>query len=152
MLATFVLLSRALLAPGGAAHHGYQIACGLGLLTALHGASALHVLATLCVHYALTQRTAGTLWLGPICIWAVPCAVWLAARTTNGLPFSLLSSQLAALDDAGGALRWYSPFNLLLLRMISWGCDLHWTRLRRGGHPLGFGAPLPPAPAPLPGP
>jgi cytochrome bd-type quinol oxidase subunit 2 len=151
VLLVFVALSRTLRSSAGStagssagtAQHAYQIAAGVALICALHGTSAVHVLLSLVIHYALAQRTAGTAWLGPICIWAVPCTIWLAARSTNGLPFSMLSQQFAGLDGVSGMLRWYSPFNLLLLRMISWGCDLHWTRMQRGGHALsfGFGAP-----------
>lgn len=142
VLAAFVFVSRQIRARSGSAQHAFQIACGAALLLALHGTSALHVLLSLGVHYAVTQQTAGVRWLGPFCIWAIPIAVWLAARTTDGLPYAQLGSGWAALDEYKGLMRWFSPFNLLLLRMVSWGCDLHWTRLRRSGHPLGFGALL----------
>lgn len=41
------------------------------------------------------------------------------------------SPSLAALDRHRGLLRWHVHFNLVVLRMLSYGMDLHWARTKR---------------------
>lgn len=41
------------------------------------------------------------------------------------------SPLLAPLDAHRGMLRWHIHCNLLVLRLISFGCDLHWARTGR---------------------
>jgi protein-cysteine N-palmitoyltransferase HHAT len=147
-LAVYTLVSSALsqrhMASGGVrystAHHAWRLAAGAALAFGLHGAYAIHVFAALALHFTLGWQLAGMRAVGPVAIWGFPAAVWLAARSYDGLPFSLLGSTAAQLDGFAGPVRWQIGFNLVLLRMISWGMDLHWTRLRRRGFAVQAGA------------
>ena len=53
----------------------------------------------------------------------------LAARITDGFPMAtLLGSDYAWLDGYRGVMRWHICYNLTVLRMLSFGLDLHWSR------------------------
>ena len=47
----------------------------------------------------------------------------------SDLPQSL-SPALAGLDSSRGMLRWHIHYNLLVLRMLSYASDLHWSRIQ----------------------
>ena len=122
-------------------YHGmFVLVSSIALVFILHAWYAVHVLAILMLFYAIGQRTAGRRWVGPITFWMVPGVVWLLARHYEGLPFGMLSPLLVSLDSNTGLVRWHIGFNLIILRMISWAYDLHWTRLRQRGFATGFGS------------
>lgn len=52
--------------------------------------------------------------------------IWILLR-----PPQSLSPALAGLDSNRGMLRWHIHYNLLVLRMLSYGSDLHWARIQR---------------------
>ena len=141
-LAVFTLISR-LLADHrngetrySAPQLAWRIAGGIAFIFAMHGSYALHVIATLAVFYVAVNQAAGKLHIGPLVIWGFPAAVWLVARRTEGIPFFLLATNLDWLDSWAGPVRWQIGFNLVMLRMVSWGLDLHWARLHRRGFAL----------------
>lgn len=125
--------------------HTFRVAASILFLFVLHGAYAVHVITALCGHYLITTATAGQATIGPIAIWGFPAAVWFAGRLADGVPWSTIAPPLGFLDAYGGPVRWHIGFNLLLLRMVSWGLDMHWTRLwQKGLHtPSGALSPSP---------
>lgn len=122
-------------------HNAFRLVAGVLFLVALHGAYAVHVLTAIALHFSLGTAAAGLRRVGPFVIWGVPVTLWLAARLSDGLPFSMLGASFEVLDAWAGPVRWYTGFNLVALRLISWGMDLHWTRLRLRGFLPPFGAP-----------
>lgn len=125
----------------------FRIAASILFLFVLHGAYAAHVLAALAGHYLVAAAAAGHPQVGPTVIWGFPAAVWFAARLADGMPWSAVAPPLAFLEAYGGPVRWHIGFNLLMLRMVSWGLDLHWTRLwQKGLHTPSGTAALPALP------
>lgn len=110
-----------------------RIVASILFLFVLHGTYATHVIAALCCHYLISNAAAGHAHIGPVAIWGFPAAVWFAGRLADGLPWRAVAPPLGFLDSYGGPVRWHIGFNLLLLRMVSWGLDLHWTRLWQKG-------------------
>jgi len=113
---------------------------GLPVLGVLHGACAVYVVALAGISYALSQAVAGTRFGLPL-MWLYCCGTLFAARQLEGLPFRSISPALAFLDSHRGMLRWHIHYNLLILRMLSFACDLHWAR--HGGRQAGHRAALP---------
>jgi hypothetical protein len=117
----------------------WRLAFGLLFITGLHGSKAAHVLAVLLLYYQVVDQTAGLRHVGPTVVWGLPMAAWLVGRSLDGLPFKLVLPQADFLDRLDGPVRWHIGFNMVMLRMISWGMDLHWARLHRRGFTLPFG-------------
>jgi protein-cysteine N-palmitoyltransferase HHAT len=120
-------------------HHAWRLAGGLLLIAGLHGSKALHVLVLVLVYFQAVYKCAGQRNVGPVVVWGLPMLAWLAVRLLDGLPFKMLSPHAAWLDRLDGPVRWHIGFNMVILRMISWGMDLHWARLHRRGFSLPFG-------------
>ncbi|OAY70289.1 putative membrane-bound O-acyltransferase C24H6.01c, partial [Ananas comosus] len=60
-------------------------------------------------------------------LWIFNITILILNRIYEGYPFSLFGQQLAFLDNYRGTFRWHICFNLVVLRMISFGCDYHWS-------------------------
>lgn len=61
-------------------------------------------------------------------LWIFNFAVLLLNRIYEGYSFSLFGQQWAFLDNYRGTFRWHICFNLVVLRMISFGCDYYWSK------------------------
>jgi protein-cysteine N-palmitoyltransferase HHAT len=140
-LSVYTLVSRALRSRPSdtsschfsAIHNAYCLAASVAFLLILHGSYALHVILAVCLHHTLVTAVAGTPFVGPLIVWSFPSAVWFAGRLLDGMAWRAVFPALAFLDVWSGPVRWQITFNLLLLRMVSWGMDLHWTRSRQRG-------------------
>jgi len=102
-------------------------------LFALHGPRAMFLLTLILCHFVVCKAAAGKKW-GPSLIWSFACLTLVMARVKDG--FSLEMLGLQGWDNAMESARWHITYNLVVLRMISFGMDLHWNVLRlcgRGG-------------------
>ncbi|XP_039144514.1 membrane-bound O-acyltransferase gup1-like isoform X5 [Dioscorea cayenensis subsp. rotundata] len=59
-------------------------------------------------------------------LWIFNIAILLLNRVYEGYSFTLFGANLAFLDSYRGTFRWHICFNLVILRMISFGLDYHW--------------------------
>ena len=116
-----------------------SLAFGLCLVAFLHGAKAGFLLAAAVAFFGLARLGAGVPYAGPWLMWTAACGAWLLAQRSGGGSFGAIHPSLAPLDAHGGVVRWHVGFNLVLLRMLSYGMDLHWQRVRRP-LPPGIGA------------
>ncbi|GAX82429.1 hypothetical protein CEUSTIGMA_g9857.t1 [Chlamydomonas eustigma] len=98
-------------------------------LSVLHGWYIFHVLTLAALHYYLIRFFAGKK-NGLLIIWAVACALFIAVRKTEGLPFVRILPLLGQLKLSGGLLRWHIHYNLVLLRILSFASDWHWACLK----------------------
>eukprot|EP00898_Chlorokybus_atmophyticus_P006155 jgi/Chlat1/6540/Chrsp45S06016 len=109
---------------------GYWLAASLLFISYLHGACVFFILAIAIGNYYLCQATKQ--WrLSPVVIWLCNCIVLLLNRTYSGYQFAAISPHLAFLDGHRGAMRWHIYFNVVMLRMVSYGVDLHYATTGR---------------------
>ncbi|GFR42506.1 hypothetical protein Agub_g3297, partial [Astrephomene gubernaculifera] len=128
-MAGFVCISRLARAlPAG--RQPLMVAVSLLFLVVLHGSSAIFVLLLLLGGYGLSRRMAKVPY-GLLAVWAYACATLLLVRIKNGFSFHAVSPSLSFLDHHSGLLRWHIHYNLLILRLISFAADLHWSRSPR---------------------
>ncbi|MEW5304355.1 MAG: hypothetical protein WDW36_006971 [Sanguina aurantia] len=107
----------------------FSVWYSLIFLGALHGTSCVHVLVLCCSNYLLSRAVAGSR-LGLPLIWSANLGTLCIVRSLDGVPFSMLSTEYGGmLDSLRGPLRWQITYNLLVLRMVSYACDLHWARI-----------------------
>ena len=107
----------------------------------LHGFGAIWPISLAVAHYFMCRATAGVPTVGLLAVWA--SAIVMLAKVQFGADkwtfaalgsMSPLLSPLAGMDAwhfRGFMPRWWIHYNLVTLRMISFGCDLHWRRMGR---------------------
>ncbi|KAK3256457.1 hypothetical protein CYMTET_34408, partial [Cymbomonas tetramitiformis] len=61
-------------------------------------------------------------------IWSFNCIAFLVVRSYDGFEFNDISVGLRFLDSHRGVFRWHICYNMVVLKMISFGMDLHWRR------------------------
>eukprot|EP01094_Clydonella_sp_ATCC50884_P008938 TRINITY_DN1847_c0_g1_i1.p1 TRINITY_DN1847_c0_g1~~TRINITY_DN1847_c0_g1_i1.p1 ORF type:complete len:575 (-),score=123.15 TRINITY_DN1847_c0_g1_i1:98-1822(-) len=101
-------------------------------LAALHRNGAVWLLLLAACNYFVARSLAGTRYLVP--------ATWLFALGTMFLVhhkneyFSLgwLIPSLSAFDEYAQVMRWHTMYNLMVLRLISFNLDHHWSLDDRG--------------------
>lgn len=96
---------------------------------ALHGDRAVFPAAMALAHFALCRAVAGVPRLGALATWTSALACLVAARALAERwtpPFGVFGAALASFP--GVLPRWWVHFNLVVLRMISFGVDLHRRR------------------------
>ncbi|KAK8965120.1 hypothetical protein KSP40_PGU005929 [Platanthera guangdongensis] len=101
----------------------------LGYVFYLHGACVLFVLSIASVNYFLAKILAKSKSY-PCVLWTFNILIFLLNRIYEGYPFALFGKHWAYLDNYRGTFRWHICFNLVVLRMISFGCDyyLSWKK------------------------
>lgn len=132
--AGFWLLSQLARRLGSQAQLIYYLVFSTVFMLLLHGAYAFYVAALLLLNFALASQLAGRRF-AMACMWAFHIATFLAVRIFEGFPLDQLPAPLHLLElllgSKGGMLRWHIHYNLLVLRMISFSTDLHWTVTKR---------------------
>ncbi|XP_019459394.1 PREDICTED: putative membrane-bound O-acyltransferase C24H6.01c isoform X2 [Lupinus angustifolius] len=98
----------------------------LAYLLYLHGACVIFILSIATVNYFLVKIFARKNYFPPL-IWSYNIFFLLCNRIYEGYPFTVFSERWAILDNYRGSFRWHICFNFVVLRMISFGFDYHWT-------------------------
>ncbi|KAE9615383.1 putative membrane bound O-acyl transferase, MBOAT [Lupinus albus] len=92
----------------------------------LHGACVIFILSIATVNYLLVKIFARKMYF-PLLIWSYNMFFLLCNRIDEGYSFSIFGEQWKILDSYRGSFRWHICFNFVVLRMISFGFDYHWT-------------------------
>lgn len=121
--------------PGGGAGYNARtlfLACFTAIfITALHGANTVKLLALLGINYALAHAVGGKAYLAPGALWTFNISALALVHWNDGVPWTLIAGGRAEWADElfNGLLpRWQINFNISMLRMVSYGLDLHWAR------------------------
>eukprot|EP00887_Chlorella_sp_A99_P004096 scaffold23.g4096.t1 len=120
-----------------------SLGLALAYIGYLHGACSFFVLGLVLSSWRLSHAVAGRRH-GALVIWGANLAALLAARLAHGVRFASLAAALAPLDAHRGQMRWEICFNLTLLRLLSFGLDLHWRQLSLRGEAAPAAAHFPP--------
>lgn len=130
--APLVAVARRTLGPN--AMPAFHALYGAVVAAYLHGARSLWILSLLCAHYCVCRVFAGRPRIGLAAVWVSALAALAAVQyTAQDWSFAGVGGPLFAPLDAAfqGILpRWWVHFNLLVLRLISFGADLHRRRAR----------------------
>mmetsp|Transcript_26877 Transcript_26877/g.58609 ORF Transcript_26877/g.58609 Transcript_26877/m.58609 type:complete len:573 (-) Transcript_26877:1835-3553(-) len=106
-------------------------ALSLIFVTYLHGSCMLFVLGLSLFNFILCHAVAGRMF-APAFIWGFNCGALVFVRLHNGFQFSAIHPSLTPLDYTRGIFRWHICYNMVVLKMISFGMDLHWRQVGKG--------------------
>ncbi|KLO17383.1 MBOAT-domain-containing protein [Schizopora paradoxa] len=110
----------------------FLVAFSAIFLLGLHGLNALKILLIFYLNY-LIAKGLGPSKLTPAATWLFNLSVLFAIDRFSGFPFVSLHPSLAFLDDFQGAYpRWYIPFNITMLRLVSFNMDYYWASRKSG--------------------
>lgn len=128
----------------------FDFVSGLVFITALHGFSALKVLAILYINYCIALSVSRS--SVPAVTWIFNIAVLFTNEFAQGYRFSSITEAAAPfyagaqdlgkfLDGWGGLIpRWEVLFNITILRLIAFNMDYYWSQARdRAGSPIEVG-------------
>ncbi|KAG5185448.1 Glycerol:H+ symporter [Tribonema minus] len=118
-----------------------NLALSAAYLCVLHGAHAVFPVVLALGGYALGARLAGTRACLPA-TWAYAAALlWVKESAHARLSYRRLFGPLLGVADVfGGAYAWRLALPLLLLRVVSFNADLHWSRTGGGTRSGGGGS------------
>jgi D-alanyl-lipoteichoic acid acyltransferase DltB (MBOAT superfamily) len=133
-LVTAPLVAVARRALGPNAMPAFHAAYGAAAAAYLHGARSVWIVSITCAHYCVCVTFAGRPKIGLAAVWTSALAALAAAQfAAPDWSFARLGGDALAPLDAralqGVLPRWWVHFNLLVLRLISFGADLHRRRL-----------------------
>ena len=133
-LVTAPLVAVARRALGPDAMPAFHAAYGAAAAAYLHGARSVWIVSITCAHYCVCVTFAGRPKIGLAAVWTSALAALAAAQfAAPDWSFARLGGDALAPLDAralqGVLPRWWVHFNLLVLRLISFGADLHRRRL-----------------------
>ena len=133
-LVTAPLVAAARRALGPDAMPAFHAAYGAVFASYLHGVRSVWIVSLICAHYCVCRAFAGRRHIGLAAVWVSGLAALAAAQfSAPAWSFAGLGgSALEPLDASfqGVLPRWWVHFNLLVLRLISFGADLHRHRAR----------------------
>lgn len=98
----------------------------LAYLSYLHGACIVFILSIATGNFLLVKIFAQKEYF-PLVVWSYNILFLLCNRIYEGYSFSMFGQQWAFLDNYRGSFRWHICFNFVVLRMISFGFDFHWS-------------------------
>ncbi|KAG2401206.1 uncharacterized protein HKW66_Vig0197580 [Vigna angularis] len=98
----------------------------LAYLSYLHGACIVFILSIATGNFILVKIFAQKEYF-PLIVWSYNILFLLCNRIYEGYSFSIFGQQWAFLENYRGSFRWHICFNFVVLRMISFGFDYHWT-------------------------
>ncbi|ONK61807.1 uncharacterized protein A4U43_C08F33780 [Asparagus officinalis] len=102
------------------------ILLSLSYLAYLHGACIIFLLSIATLNFILAKNF-GRSKFYLLVHWIFNVVILVMNRKYEGYSFSLFGQHWAFLDEHRGIFRWQICFNLVTLRMISYGCDYHWS-------------------------
>jgi hypothetical protein len=122
----------------------FDFGFGLVFITALHGVSALKILAILFINYKIGKNLPRN--YAPAVTWTFNICILFANELLGGYPLERIATFFApgsgtpgeegtvlvqwaqALDNLGGIMpRWEVLFKVTVLRLISFNMDYHWS-------------------------
>ncbi|KAL8527594.1 hypothetical protein ACS0TY_005448 [Phlomoides rotata] len=92
----------------------------------LHGACVIFIIAIASANFVLVKIFGRTKYFSFV-LWILNLSFLLCNRIYEGYRFSSFGERWAYLDNFRGTFRWHICFNFVVLRMISFGYDYHWT-------------------------
>ncbi|KAH8118197.1 MBOAT-domain-containing protein [Phellopilus nigrolimitatus] len=96
-------------------------------LLGLHGANILKILFILSLNYVIAKSLHKSR-MAPVLTWIFNISVLFAIDRNSGYRFASLSPSLTYLDSVQGVYpRWYIPFNITMLRLVSFNMDYFWS-------------------------
>ncbi|EFJ25234.1 hypothetical protein SELMODRAFT_99787 [Selaginella moellendorffii] len=116
---------------GGKGMSRYWLVVSTIFLAYMHECCIVFIVAIAAGNFALTKVIAGGRSFFPILLWSYNLAFLILNRVYEGYSFTSLGYAFARLDKHRGAMRWHISFNFVMLRMVSFGLDYHWTRCCR---------------------
>lgn len=138
----------------------FDFGFGLVFITALHGVSALKILAILFINYKIGKNTPRK--YAPAVTWTFNIFILFANELLGGYPLeriamfftsgsgasdekgSLLVQCAQALDNLGGIMpRWEVLFKVTILRLISFNMDYYWSVDYPSTSPIEVCIPIP---------
>ena len=133
----------------------FDVGFSILFLLALHGISALKVLAILCINYSIAKHVKREYM--PAVTWVFNIGILFTNELAEGYPFGRIANVILpgppSLDDSVGATstanwgtvldrygglipRWEILFNVTVLRLISFNLDYFWSLYRNDGSPV----------------
>jgi len=101
-------------------------------LAGLHGSNVLKIILIFYINY-LIAKGLGTSKLSPPLTWLFNLCVLFATDRYNGFPYGSLHPSLEFMDGFLGAYpRWHIPFNISMLRLLSFNMDYYWACRKAG--------------------
>ncbi|KAL9860350.1 putative membrane bound O-acyl transferase, MBOAT [Arabidopsis thaliana] len=94
----------------------------------LHGACVIYILSIATANFLLVKVFARTSYF-PYMLWTFNIFFLFCNRIYEGYSFSIFGQQFEFLDNFRGTFRWHICFNFVVLRMLSFGYDYHWSQL-----------------------
>ncbi|CAA0822052.1 MBOAT (membrane bound O-acyl transferase) family protein [Striga hermonthica] len=98
----------------------------LAYLSYLHGACIMFIIAIASANFFLVKMFGRTKYFSLV-LWIFNLSFLVCNRIYEGYKFSSFGQHWAFLDYFRGTFRWHICFNFVVLRMISFGYDYHWT-------------------------
>ncbi|GFP80406.1 putative membrane-bound o-acyltransferase c24h6.01c [Phtheirospermum japonicum] len=102
------------------------ILISLAYLLYLHGACIIFVVAIASANFFLVKIFGRTKYFSLV-LWIFNLSFLVSNRIYEGYEFASFGQRWAYLDNFRGTFRWHICFNFVVLRMISFGYDYHWT-------------------------
>ncbi|KAL6494442.1 hypothetical protein OROGR_031242 [Orobanche gracilis] len=102
------------------------ILISLGYLFYLHGACIMFIIIIASANFCLVKIFGRTKYFSLV-LWIFNLTFLVCNRIYEGYEFASFGQRWAYLDKFRGTFRWHICFNFVVLRMISFGCDYHWT-------------------------
>ncbi|KAL6552315.1 hypothetical protein OROHE_007679 [Orobanche hederae] len=102
------------------------IMLSLAYLLYLHGACIMFIITIASANFCLVKILGRTKYFALV-LWIFNLSFLVCNRIYEGYEFASFGQRWAYLDDFRGTFRWHICFNFVVLRMISFGCDYHWT-------------------------
>ncbi|XP_024962769.1 putative membrane-bound O-acyltransferase C24H6.01c [Cynara cardunculus var. scolymus] len=98
----------------------------LTYLSYLHGAFIFFILLITSANFLLVKIFGRTKYFSFV-LWVFNLSFLLCNRVYEGYSFTSFGERWAYLDKFRGTFRWHICFNFVVLRMISFGYDYHWS-------------------------
>ncbi|KAJ7368674.1 MBOAT, membrane-bound O-acyltransferase family-domain-containing protein [Mycena albidolilacea] len=106
----------------------FNLGASIVMLIALHGTSAVKILAILTGNYFISKGFGGSK-AGPLCSWIFNVVVLFLNDRYSGYRFGDLAPSLIFLDSLFDGIypRWHVSFNITMLRLVSFSMDYYWA-------------------------